>query len=199
MQHARINASLPPTRAPVQASPAAIEEAAALLRAGKLVAFPTETVYGLGADAAIRPQPASDLLGRSGEATGFERAERAALAILRFRADQAGLMLGGRFADVPLLIPAGIERDAVRIDPVQGLLGLAVVGKGALLDDDAVRAAINMAIDRSQLPNLFPLGGWTALNAHAFSAAISPRKRSTAWIETGASTSPRLQPLSQGW
>ena len=32
-------------------SPAAIAEAAALLRAGKLVAFPTETVYGLGADA----------------------------------------------------------------------------------------------------------------------------------------------------
>jgi L-threonylcarbamoyladenylate synthase len=33
------------------ASPAAIEHAAALLRAGRLVAFPTETVYGLGADA----------------------------------------------------------------------------------------------------------------------------------------------------
>ncbi len=31
--------------------PAAIREAAALLRAGQLVAFPTETVYGLGADA----------------------------------------------------------------------------------------------------------------------------------------------------
>lgn len=31
--------------------PAAIGEAAALLRAGKLVAFPTETVYGLGANA----------------------------------------------------------------------------------------------------------------------------------------------------
>ena len=31
--------------------PAAIDEAAALLRAGQLVAFPTETVYGLGADA----------------------------------------------------------------------------------------------------------------------------------------------------
>ena len=31
--------------------PAAIAEAAALLRAGELVAFPTETVYGLGADA----------------------------------------------------------------------------------------------------------------------------------------------------
>jgi L-threonylcarbamoyladenylate synthase len=33
------------------ASPEAIERAARLLRAGELVAFPTETVYGLGADA----------------------------------------------------------------------------------------------------------------------------------------------------
>jgi len=32
-------------------SPADLEHAASLLRAGKLVAFPTETVYGLGADA----------------------------------------------------------------------------------------------------------------------------------------------------
>jgi L-threonylcarbamoyladenylate synthase len=35
----------------VPASPEAIERAARLLRAGRLVAFPTETVYGLGADA----------------------------------------------------------------------------------------------------------------------------------------------------
>jgi L-threonylcarbamoyladenylate synthase len=35
----------------VPAEDAAIEEAAGLLRAGRLVAFPTETVYGLGADA----------------------------------------------------------------------------------------------------------------------------------------------------
>ena len=35
----------------LHASPEAITEAAALLREGKLVAFPTETVYGLGADA----------------------------------------------------------------------------------------------------------------------------------------------------
>lgn len=32
-------------------TPAALDRAAALLRAGELVAFPTETVYGLGADA----------------------------------------------------------------------------------------------------------------------------------------------------
>jgi L-threonylcarbamoyladenylate synthase len=35
----------------VPASPQAVTRAAGLLRAGKLVAFPTETVYGLGADA----------------------------------------------------------------------------------------------------------------------------------------------------
>ncbi|MGP9822000.1 L-threonylcarbamoyladenylate synthase [Salinarimonas sp. NSM] len=40
-----------PTRRLPAADPAAIADAAALLRAGALVAFPTETVYGLGADA----------------------------------------------------------------------------------------------------------------------------------------------------
>ena len=35
--------------------------------------------FGLGSEETIRQQPASDLLGRTGEATGFERAERAAL------------------------------------------------------------------------------------------------------------------------
>ena len=34
-----------------KATPEAIAEAAAALRRGELVAFPTETVYGLGADA----------------------------------------------------------------------------------------------------------------------------------------------------
>lgn len=92
--------------------------------------------------------------------TRILRAERAAMAIVRFREGQAALVLGGRFADLPLLVPAGVDRDAVRVDPVQGLLGLAVTGTGKLLDDDGVRRAINMTIDRSQLPALFPLGGW---------------------------------------
>src|SRR5258705_4704410 len=34
-----------------KATPSAIADAARLIRAGKLVAFPTETVYGLGANA----------------------------------------------------------------------------------------------------------------------------------------------------
>ncbi|WP_407695318.1 ABC transporter substrate-binding protein [Sphingobium cloacae] len=89
------------------------------------------------------------------------RAERAALAIVRFRAGLADLMLGGRYADLPLLVPSGVDRDAVRVDPVQGLLGLAITGDGALLDDGGVRRAINMSIDRSQLPTMFPLAGWS--------------------------------------
>ena len=91
-------------------------------------------------------------------------AERAALAIVRFREGQAALVLGGRLADLPLLVPAGVDRDAVRADPVQGLLGLAVTGRGSLLDDDGIRAAINMAIDRSQIPALLPIGGWATSN-----------------------------------
>lgn len=92
------------------------------------------------------------------------RAERAAMAIVRFQQGKTALVLGGRFTDLPLLVPAGVDRDAVRFDPVQGLLGLAVTDqkgdRGKLLDDDGVRRAINMAIDRSQLPALFPVGGW---------------------------------------
>ena len=36
---------------PIKPDPEIIQRAAALIREGKLVAFPTETVYGLGANA----------------------------------------------------------------------------------------------------------------------------------------------------
>src|SRR5262245_4078654 len=57
---------------PVKPDPDAIQAAAEVIRAGGLVAFPTETVYGLGADAlnpaaaarifAAKRRPASDPL-----------------------------------------------------------------------------------------------------------------------------------------
>lgn len=113
---------------------------------------------------AIVLTPVDDPAGEDGapspERTRIVRAERAALAIIRFRERKTAMVLGGRFADLPLLVPAGVDRDFVRIDPAQGLLGLAVTGRGELLDDGAVRRAINMAVDRSRLPVLFPLGGW---------------------------------------
>ncbi len=93
--------------------------------------------------------------------TRIVRAERASLAIVRFKAGRSALVLGGRLTDLPLLVRADIDRNLVRVDPVQGMLGLLVVGKGDFFGDAEVRAAINMAIDRSALPGLFPLGGWT--------------------------------------
>jgi peptide/nickel transport system substrate-binding protein len=93
--------------------------------------------------------------------TRILRAERAALAVVRFRAGQAALVLGGRLSDLPLAIAAGLDRDSVRMDPVEGLFGLAVTGGGPLLDDDAVREAINLAIDRDQIASLMPIGRWT--------------------------------------
>jgi len=50
---------------PIQPEPALIERAAALLRAGAVVVFPTETVYGLGADA-LQPQAVTRIFAAKG-------------------------------------------------------------------------------------------------------------------------------------
>lgn len=50
---------------PIQPEPALIERAAALLRAGEIVVFPTETVYGLGADA-LQPQAVTRIFAAKG-------------------------------------------------------------------------------------------------------------------------------------
>ena len=54
------------------ADPKTVAEAAALLRAGKLCAFPTETVYGLGADATdvVEEALSSELLKSNCPVTG---------------------------------------------------------------------------------------------------------------------------------
>ncbi|MEJ7926153.1 ABC transporter substrate-binding protein [Sphingobium sp. AN641] len=88
------------------------------------------------------------------------RADRAALAVVRFRAEQVSLVLGGRFSDLPLVQAARIDSRAIRTDPVHGLLGLSFARTGPLVEDGAVRAAISMAIDRERLPALLGLGRW---------------------------------------
>jgi L-threonylcarbamoyladenylate synthase len=50
---------------PVHPEPSIIERAAALLRAGEVVVFPTETVYGLGADA-LQPAAAERIFAAKG-------------------------------------------------------------------------------------------------------------------------------------
>ncbi|WP_070156186.1 ABC transporter substrate-binding protein [Sphingobium phenoxybenzoativorans] len=88
------------------------------------------------------------------------RAERAAKAISRFKLGLSQLVLGGRLADLPLLSKSGVDNSSVHIDPVQGLLGLAVTGRSAFLDDDPIREAISAAIERERLLANFAIGGW---------------------------------------
>ena len=81
-------------------------------------------------------------------------------ALKLFAAGDVDLILGGTFADYPRVDAIGISRGAVRMDPVQGLFGLAVVHADGLLGLPENREAIAMAIDREALAALINLGGW---------------------------------------
>lgn len=77
------------------------------------------------------------------------RGERAALAISRFKDGGAEVVLGGSFADWPILRVAGVPAERVKIDPALGLFGLAVVSRDGFLAEAVNRAAVAMAIDRA--------------------------------------------------
>lgn len=115
----------------LKASPEAIDEAARVLRCGGLVAFPTETVYGLGADAtsdaavaaifAAKNRPQFNPLivhfadaDRAAGAVAFdERARRLAEA---FWPGPLTLVLPRRAANgISLLVSAGLDTVAVRV------------------------------------------------------------------------------------
>ncbi len=113
------------------ADEAAVTHAAALLRAGKLVAFPTETVYGLGADACQGEAVAAIYAAKGRPSFNpliVHVADEAALDSLVDRTEDARL-LGAAFwpgpltlvlprrpsADVSLLVSAGMDTLAVRI------------------------------------------------------------------------------------
>lgn len=89
------------------------------------------------------------------------RAERMAMGIVRFQREEVALVLGGRYSDLPLLNFADVDNRAIRVDPVQGLFGLAIVEDGGFLEDPANREALSMAIERERLPAIFSLAGWT--------------------------------------
>ncbi len=115
----------------IRLMPAEIDRAAALLRAGELVAFPTETVYGLGGDAtndravaAIfaakgRPQfnPLIVHLLKAEHAAALARVdERAALLMQRFWPGPLSLVLRRTpHCSVSLLASAGLDTLALRV------------------------------------------------------------------------------------
>ena len=99
----------------------------------------------------VRDVPTADDAAPAPEETLRLRGERAALALARFKAGDSDLVLGGSFADWPLVSAAGIAPANIRADPALGLFGLAVTRREGFLADPANRAAIAMAIDRTAL------------------------------------------------
>ena len=86
----------------------------------------------------------------------------ASKAIARFDQGETDIVLGGRIEDFPLLDIAGLSRGAIRLDPVSGLFGLAVLHADGFLANPANREALAMAIDRNALIDAFSVGGWAA-------------------------------------
>lgn len=115
----------------IRLAPAALEQAVALLRAGQLVAFPTETVYGLGGDATSdetvaaifaakgRPQfnPLIVHLWRADQAERLAQIDsRAALLMQRFWPGPLTLVLRrAPRCPIALLASAGLDTIALRV------------------------------------------------------------------------------------
>jgi oligopeptide transport system substrate-binding protein len=88
------------------------------------------------------------------------RGERAAMAIARFREARGGFVTGGTAADWPVLRAAQLRSSLIRVDPAQGLFGLAATTARPFIKDDDMRKALSMAIDRNLLVASFEVPGW---------------------------------------
>ena len=85
------------------------------------------------------------------------RAETAAHAIARFQMGRSDLVLGGRFTDIPLIRAARLRNRTLRIDPVTGLFGFAVVDRAGFIGAGENRRALAMALDRARIAAAFGL------------------------------------------
>jgi peptide/nickel transport system substrate-binding protein/oligopeptide transport system substrate-binding protein len=116
--------------------------------------------------ALLRPIPPQDR-GLPQDQRWTERARQLELvslpaksAIEGFNKGEIDVVLGGTFADFPRLDAMGVARGAIRLDPVAGLFGLAVVREEGFLARVENREALAMAIDREALGQSFNLAGW---------------------------------------
>jgi len=101
---------------------------------------------------------------------------RAALAVARFVAKRNDLVLGGDFADWPLVAAAGPRPADIRVDPARGLFGFAIVGRNGFLAAPLGRAAVAMAIQTANLPAAID-AGWAAADTtlpEAFDSGSQP-------------------------
>ena len=138
---------------------------------GMLVLAPAPEVDGDGEPVAQDPRRKVRL-----------RGERSALAVARYAAGNTDLVLGGRYADIPILRAAAIRPRDVRLDPVSGLFGVAFNRRSGFLGAAENRRALAMAIDRARLIGAFGVPEW---------------KEATAIVPSG--TQELSQPIEPGW
>ena len=122
-------------------------------------------IAGARGPVTLVPHPGEDLLEDDTPAAPdiakiILRGERAALAIVRFREQRGGLVTGGTLADWPTVRVAQLRASLIRIDPAQGLFGLAATTARPFIKDDDMRKALSMAIDRNRLVAAFEVPGW---------------------------------------
>jgi len=84
------------------------------------------------------------------------RTEPAAKAIARFDAGHSDVILNGRFYQLPLVDQAGIDANALRLDPIAGLFGLRFIAADGFWTVPKNREILSMAIDRPALLTSFP-------------------------------------------
>lgn len=81
-------------------------------------------------------------------------------ATASFEAGEVDAVFNGRIDNLPLADTGPLASGTVRLDAVQGLMGIQVRREQGLLSDPVVREAIAMAIDRDSLLQSFNVGGW---------------------------------------
>ena len=113
-------------------SSADVEEAAKLLRDGRLVAFPTETVYGLGANA-LDETAAKRIYAAKGRPSDnpliVHIAEMEALRELAAEVPGAAILLGEAFWPGPLTMI--LKKSSIVPDGTTGGLGTVAVRRGS--------------------------------------------------------------------
>lgn len=81
-------------------------------------------------------------------------------AVALFAKGDLDAVLGGTFAEWPAVLSSSLPGQAIRVDPVAGLFGLAVLHQDGFLAEAENREAIAMAIDREALAAAMRAPGW---------------------------------------
>ncbi len=140
----------------------------------------------------------------------------AALAIGKFVAGEAELVLGGTVNDFPLAAAAKLPRNSLRVDPVIGLFGLVPARDEGFAAEPEIRALLDEAIDREAMvtalavpglqprlsllqPGLdgfteFALPAWAAVNLDQRRAELVQRARTLDQPANDDETPPAAEP-----